>query len=254
MRPRILLVPEFTEVQWTIKPLLESWADVRSFDPPGVGDEPRLDDLAQLTRQVIVDRALEELDRAAWDHCFVAADGWAIPVAVRIATERPELVLGVALGHACLSNRRTGERAPFNADVYAAMEQLVETDAAGFIRYGIVQGTAGSISEETAEQMLSRFRPDDIRVGWTLLTAEDDFGDELRSLKQPMLLAKHDGCLMSNDEGFEDAVAALPDAEIVVVPDAPSTSEEFAEALRKFCLSSSDPRRSPGPATPRDPR
>jgi hypothetical protein len=235
MRPRILLVPEFTEVQWTIKPLLESWAEVRSFDPPGVGDEPRPDELAQLTRQVIVDRALEELDRAGWDRCFVAVDGWAIPVAVQIAKERPDLVLGLALGHACLSNRRTGDRAPFNAEVYAAMNQLVETDAAGFIRYGIVQGTAGSISEETAEEMLGRFRPEDILVGWTLLTAEEEFGDELRSLTQPMLLAKHEGCLMSNDEGFEDAVAALPGAEAVVVPDAPCTSEEFAAALREFC-------------------
>jgi hypothetical protein len=33
------LVPEFTELTWTIRPLLEEWADVLSYDPPGVGNE-----------------------------------------------------------------------------------------------------------------------------------------------------------------------------------------------------------------------
>jgi len=50
-----------------------------------------------------------------------------------------------------------------------------------------------------------------------------------------MLLAKHEGCLMNTDEGFEDAVAALPNAAVVAVPDAPCTSTEFAAALRDFC-------------------
>jgi len=36
-RPRLLLIPEFTEVTWTIKPRLEEWAEVASYDPPGVG-------------------------------------------------------------------------------------------------------------------------------------------------------------------------------------------------------------------------
>ena len=37
MRPRILLVPHFSELDWRIKPLLEEWAHVASFDAPGVG-------------------------------------------------------------------------------------------------------------------------------------------------------------------------------------------------------------------------
>jgi hypothetical protein len=36
-RPRILLVPHFSELDWRIKPLLEEWAQVASFDAPGVG-------------------------------------------------------------------------------------------------------------------------------------------------------------------------------------------------------------------------
>lgn len=89
MRPRLLLIPEFTELQWTIRPKLEEWADVRSFDPPGVGEEPRPPELAGLTRQAVVDRALEEIDGAGWDGFYVAADGWSVSVAVRLAMQRP---------------------------------------------------------------------------------------------------------------------------------------------------------------------
>ena len=38
-RPRLLILPEFTELEWTIIPLLEEWAEVASYDAPGVGDE-----------------------------------------------------------------------------------------------------------------------------------------------------------------------------------------------------------------------
>lgn len=236
MRPRLLLIPEFTELQWTIRPRLEEWADTRSFDPPGVGQEPQPAEIAELTRQVLVDRAFEEIDSAGWDRCFVAADGWAVSVAVRLAKQRPEAVLGLALGHAALSSKRSGPRAPINGELYAAMNQLIENDAPAFIRYGIVQSTAGSIDEGVAEQMMSRIPAEDIAVGWELLTAEESWEEDLRSLEQPALLAKHEGCLLSTDEGFEDAVAALPGAETIAVPGAPCTSDEFADALRRFCL------------------
>jgi hypothetical protein len=232
MRPRLLLIPEFTELQWTIKPLLEEWAEVRSFDPPGIGDEPWPD---ELTRQAVVDRALQEVERAGWESYFVAADGWAIPVAAQIAEQRPDDILGMALGHASLSNRRHGERAPINAEVYAAMRQLIENDALSFIRHGIVQSTAGSISEEVAEQMLGRMPTDRMLEGWSLLTAEESFEESLLGYRHPLLLAKHEGCLVNTDEGFEDAVAALPEAEVVVVPKAPCTSPEFAGVLKGFC-------------------
>jgi hypothetical protein len=46
MRPRLLLVPTVTEMEWPIKPQSESWADVASYDAPGVGDEPPPEALA----------------------------------------------------------------------------------------------------------------------------------------------------------------------------------------------------------------
>jgi hypothetical protein len=234
-RPNLLLLPELTELQWTIRPQLEEWAEVRSFDPPGVGEEPLPEDLSTASKLLLVERGLEETDEAGWESFFLVADGWAIGAAVGIALKRPKATLGLALGHASLSQRRDGERAPINSEVYAAMNQLIENDAKSFIRYGIVQTTGGSIGEDEAERMMSRVPSDYMALGWKLLTADEPYEDELRSLDHPMLLAKHEGCLMNTDEGFEDAVAALPNAAVVAVPDAPCTSTGFAEALRDFC-------------------
>ena len=63
-RPQILLVPSWSEVQWTIKPLLEEWADVASYDPPGVGAEPPAE--SSLPEAVIA-RGVAEIERRAVD-------------------------------------------------------------------------------------------------------------------------------------------------------------------------------------------
>lgn len=65
-RPRILLIPEFTELEWAIKPRLEDWAEVASYDPPGIGDEPRAE---TLDRDAVAARGLDELDRRGWKRC-----------------------------------------------------------------------------------------------------------------------------------------------------------------------------------------
>jgi hypothetical protein len=236
-RPRLLLVPEFTELTWTIKPRLEQWAEVASYDPPGVGEEPMpAGDVSAFTRHVIAERGLAELERVGWDRFFLLADGWAIPVAVSIAERRSGSVLGMALGHASVEIRREGERPTISPAVYEAMSQLVRQDREAFLRYGIAQSTGGSVSEELAERMVERFPKDLVEAGWNAVTADDErFGKRLRQLDLPLLLAKHEGCLMSTDEGFEDAVKALPGAKVISVPAAPSTSEEFAAAVREFC-------------------
>jgi pimeloyl-ACP methyl ester carboxylesterase len=233
-RPRLLLVPEFTELEWDgIRPQLEEWAEVASFDPPGVGDEPRAE---RLDREVIVSRGLEELDRRGWDDCFIASDSWGIASAVRLAVARPDAVLGLALGHAKLSHHREGERAPINGAVYDALTELIRTDHEAFLRHGIAQATGGSVSEDLAERMIERFPPDLLVSGWKAITRDDvPIGELLAQLDCPLLFAKHEGCLGSTDEGFEDAAAAFPRARTVLVRDAPVTSQAFAEALREFC-------------------
>ena len=236
-RPRLLLVPEFTEVGWTIKPALEEWADVASYDPPGVGSEPApREGSTAIAPQLVAERGLVEVDRRGWERFVLVADSWALAVAALIARARPHALAGVALGHACLSFRRGGERPPKSSAVWEALTQLLRQDHEAFIRHGIAQATGGSIDQDLAQRMLDRF-PDDLVVSaWEALTAEDqDFGDVLLGLDCPMLLAKHQGCLVSTDEGFEDAVAALPTARTVSSTVSPQSSPEFTEALRSFC-------------------
>ena len=85
-RPRILLVPQFTEVEWTIAPQLSEWAEVATFDAPGVGDEPIPgDDPESFDRGLVLQRALEEIDRLGWDSYFVVGDAWGTATAGHLA-------------------------------------------------------------------------------------------------------------------------------------------------------------------------
>jgi pimeloyl-ACP methyl ester carboxylesterase len=237
-RPRLLLVSEFTELEWAIKPLLEDWADVMSYDPPGIGGEPLPDGVGAIggvTREMVIERGIEKLEEAGWDRFFVVAEGWGIANAVGIATRRTGQVAGLALGHAKLSFRRDGDRAPINAEVYDAFTQLLRQDARAFVRYGISQLTRGGVDEDRAERIIERIPAEFTTESWRAFTSDEPFADDLLGLGCPLLLGKHEGCLISTDEGFEDATAALPEAETVVVPDPPTASPQFAEALREFC-------------------
>ncbi len=232
-RPRLLLVPLLTEIEWVIGPQLEEWAEVATFDVPGVGDEPMVEPLG---RQAIVDRALLELDRREWDSYTLVCDGSALPTGVRVAHARPGGVEAMALGHARLVNRMEGERPTMNKEVTEAFAQLAESNYATFIRYGLTQLTHGSIGDELAARMLERVPIDVGRKVWEAsLRDHEPFEQLIREVDVPLLFAKHEGCLSSTEEGFEDAAAAFPRARTISVPQAPSVSSEFAEALRGFC-------------------
>jgi pimeloyl-ACP methyl ester carboxylesterase len=237
-RPRLLLVAEFTELQWAIKPLLEEWAEVISYDLPGVGAEPLpagIGNLGELTREIGARHALDKLEQADWSRYVLVADGWGVANAVGIAALRPHAVAGMALGHAALSYARDGERAPINADVYDAFTQLVNQDAPAFVRYGIAQLTKGGVDADLAERIIERVPSEFMVAGWSALTADQPFEDKLLALDCPLLLAKHEGCLMNTDEGFDDAVSALPRAEVVAFEEPPAASPAFADTLRHFC-------------------
>jgi pimeloyl-ACP methyl ester carboxylesterase len=237
-RPRLLLVPEFTEIEWdVIRPHLEKWAEVASYDPPGVGDEPLPEgDPESFGPEVFAQRGIDELESLGWDRFFVVADGWGIASAVRIARERREAVHGIALGHARLSHRTGGERPPVNGEVLAALTQLISQDYDAFVRYGISQATQGLISEELAQRMIDRFPRELMALGWQRVTTDDTpIEDILREIDRPLLLAKHEGCLISTAEGFEDAVAAFPNARTFSSSNGATTDPAFADALRPFC-------------------
>jgi pimeloyl-ACP methyl ester carboxylesterase len=237
-RPRLLLCPQFTEVEWAIAPLISEWAEVASFDAPGVGEEPLPADRPGLIdRDDLARRALQEADGRGWDRYFVVGDAWGTATAVRAAAAQPDRVLGVALGHASVDYAMEGERPSVNGEVVAAMTQLMRTDYDSFVRYGITQFTQGGFDEEMATKMVRKFPATDVvSKFWEMLVERPEpVGEMLRALDKPLLLAKHDGCLVFTAEGYDDLVASFPKAETVTVSRASAASEEFAAALRGFC-------------------
>jgi pimeloyl-ACP methyl ester carboxylesterase len=237
-RPRILLCPQFTEVEWAIAPELREWAEVATFDAPGMGDEQvPADAEVGIDRELVVQRALEEVERLGWGSYFVVGDAWGTATAVRVAIARPNPVLGIALGHASADYGAEGERPAVNGEVVAAMSQLMRSDYDSFVRYGLTQFTQGGFDEERAGRMVQRFPPMEIasRVWEMHVTQPQRIAELLGGLDKPMLLAKHDGCLVFTPEGYEDLVSSFPDAVTVSVQKATSASEEFASALRDFC-------------------
>ena len=229
-RPRLFLVPQLTEVEWTIRPLLDEWADVASYDPArSVAD-------GKVSRGSLVDAGLERLDNEGWDRFFIVGDTFGGATAVRIARARRDAVAGIALGHACPSWDMEGDRAPINRELWAAMAQLMTQDVGSFVRYGITQLTQGSYDEEVARQMVERVPGEQLQALWEMIRDHPEpMGELLGEIDRPLLLAKHEDCLMFTDAGFEDLAAAFPSASTVVVEGAPSADEGFARALREFC-------------------
>jgi pimeloyl-ACP methyl ester carboxylesterase len=245
--PRLLLVPSFTELEWGVRPSLEEWAEVATFDVPGVGDNEvpfevgqdpsRAGELLTRWRDAAAQIGIDAVDHRGWERFVVVTDSYGAPTAVRIARTRRDAVLGLAIGHASLSHSTEGDRAPERAGVFDAMVQLARQGSEAFVRYGIAQMTRGGIDEDTAQKMVERF-PDMELVTATLEAIAQEpepIGDELRAIDAPLLLAKHDGCLGSTDEGFDDIVAAFPNAERVICPEMCASSPAFAEALQGFC-------------------
>ena len=234
-RPRLLLIPAYSELEWTIRPQLEEWAEVAAFDPPGVGSE-RVPDAAGSS--AVAERAGAELDRLGWDGCVVAADEYAIAAALKLALNRPDAVQGLALGHACLSLNPDAVPPAVNAEMRSALSQMARFDDRTFVRH-LTQVTQGHLGEEQADRMLERIPTG---VGQSYLsdyTADDGDWIEgaLRDLAKPLLLAEHRDCFVFTKEGYEAAVSAFPASIHLSCKDKPNSSAEFAEALREFCRS-----------------
>lgn len=241
-RPRLLLVPNFTELEWVIRPRLEEWAEVLSYDPPGFGDEPiSTDDRERILaggemRRLVAQRGIEKLEKSGWDRYVVVADGEGNGAAALIAAERPEAVAGIALGHACLSYEMRGDRPAVGAQVWAALRALMDQDYDRFVRTGIVQLTGGSYAEELAERIVARLDRDLAESLWEAIRDEQtDIAAALAEAQAPLLFAEHRGCLLFTEEGFADAAAAFPDARTYSFPEPATISEAFAGALRSFC-------------------
>jgi pimeloyl-ACP methyl ester carboxylesterase len=224
-----------TEIEWRISPLLEDWADVATFDAPGAGGEPAP---TNVSLRAVSERGLEQIDNRGWRRCVIAGDEYGAYSAIHLAAAHPERVAGLALGHACLSFALDGPRAPMNADVMTAFVNLADVDYRTYVRH-LTQLTQDAYDDELADEYLERV-PQATTLAYLSELAQvssEDLEPLLRNLGRPLLLAKHDGCLGWTDEGFEDAVAALPGTMAISMKVKPSASPEFAEALRDFCES-----------------
>jgi pimeloyl-ACP methyl ester carboxylesterase len=230
-RPRLLLVPGISELEWQIKPELEEWAEVASYDPPGVGSNR-----GEWSIDSCIRRGLEELDRRRWDDYVLVADGWGSWYAVGLFQARPNAVRGFALGHAALSNRMSGDRAPLRGEIWDVLRQLVAQGRDKLSGFAIAQFTRDGYDEKLAAKMLDR-------IPTPVLTKmlEDgpkmsyDLRSVLRPLERPVLLGKHEECLLFTDEGFEDAVAAFPEARTCSMPKVCAASSVFANELHAYC-------------------
>jgi pimeloyl-ACP methyl ester carboxylesterase len=231
-RPRLLLIPFLTELEWPIKPVLENWADVASYDAPGVGDEPPP---RVYGWDAVVERGLAEIDARGWDRCVLVSDEYGSAVALRIARHRPEAVAGLALGHATLSFRKEGDRAPINVEVNAAVNQMLKVDYRTFMR-NLGGLSRRSYSEEVVDGIMARVTAESALAYFRAEAGES--GEWMRktlvTLRAPLLFAEHVGCLRFTQEGFEDAVSEFPDALVVRCDSKPSTSPEFAAAIKEL--------------------
>jgi hypothetical protein len=232
-RPRLLLIPAYSDLEWVIRPQLEEWAEAAGFDAPGVGDEAPP---AAYDSSALAERAAVEMDRLGWQSCVVAADEYSIAAAVKFASWHRDAVQGLALGHACLSFSPDAEPPPVNAEVRLAFGQVAELDDRTFMRH-ITQITQGFYGEELADQMLELI-PTGVAQAYVRGNMAD-LGDwiegALRDLGKPLLLAEHDPCLLFTRDGYEAAVSAFPDSMRVSCREKPTVSPTFAEALREFC-------------------
>jgi hypothetical protein len=149
-------------------------------------------------------------------------------------------VQGLALGHARLSNSPDEPRPAINREVLHGVQSLIRTDNRTFVQQLFKmtggEGSAGGYQEELVDEYVRRVPLDATEHFYSSRMEEGQrLGERLAGLDVPMLLAQHRGCLLFTDEGFKDAVAALPHARAAAFTEKPSTSPEFARLLRDFC-------------------
>jgi hypothetical protein len=236
---QLLLVPTLTDMEWVIKPRLEEWAEVASYDAPGIGTEPAVDDFGA---KAVARRGLAEVEHRGWDRFMLVADEFGLPAASHIAAAAKPRLQALALGHARLSNSTDGPRPAINIEVLNAIRTLMRTDPRSFVRQMFKMtagsGLVGGYGEDMVDEYMRRV-PLELGIPFfdTAAVDEEGLAERLGDVDVPVLLAQHKGCLMFTDEGFEDAVAAFPRATVVRCIDKPSTSEEFVGELREFCAS-----------------
>ena len=225
-RPRLLLVPSISELEWgLIRPLLEEWAEVAAYDLPGLGEPHSAE---RLSRDIMVARGVRELEEQGWSEAIVVGDQFGSALAILVAEAWGGDVRGLALGHACLTYRREGPRPAISAIAADFQLQLTQLGRAQADQM-FLQGVEMTYGPDVADGIRARLSP-----SFTQEYAQLLLEPPLRRLAVPLFLAQHKECGLWMPEGFEDAVAAFPDARTLVTDENPGSSPEFAAELREF--------------------
>ena len=232
-RPRLLLVPSISELEWRrILPLLEEWAEVVTYDIPGLSEaEPS----QPLDAEFFVAGGLHELEARDWTEAIIVGDQFGAALAVLVAEAWDGAVRGLALGHACLTYTREGPRPAISAIAADFQLQLTRLGRAQADQM-FLQGVEMTYGENVAAGIRARLSPSFTQEYAQLLldNQEIDLEPRLRQLGVPLFLAQHKECGLWMPEGFEDAVTAFPDARTLVTEENPGSSPEFAAELREF--------------------
>jgi len=222
-----------SELEWgRILPLLEEWAEVAVFDLPGLGETGSS---RPLDAALSVAVGVEELERRGWSDAILVGDQFGSALAVLVAEAWEGDVRGLALGHACLTFTREGPRPAISAIAADFQLQLTRLGRAQADQM-FLQGVEMTYGSDVADGIRARLSPSFTQQYAQLLldNQEIDLEPRLRQLGAPLFFAQHKECGLWMPEGFEDAVAAFPDARTLVTEENPGSSPEFAAELREF--------------------
>ena len=218
MKARVLYVPLFIAAEADrFAAVAVDWAEVTSFDVPVEGP---------------VEAAHAHLDEVGWDECTLVVDGYAQGLGVEIALHDAARFRAVAVGHAALRFSTQPPRPALHPDVVAAATQLLENDYMAFWR-AVTQLTQGGMPDAWVERWAASVPEERARAVFSGITdAAAPASEPLAQFNGQLLLAQHTDCVLWTDEGFEDAVAAFPDARVVRCREIPPFDPVFGEALR----------------------
>lgn len=228
-RPRLLYVPIATRFEAERVIALADWADIATFDAPGAGENRELE-----SRGVagVVEAALARLDGLDWQRCGVICDSHSQAAAVDLVMSHPERVEGVYVGHAAARYRLGGDRPAMVPPVHEAAQQLLETDYRSFAR-AVTQMTQGLVDDAYVERWIATVpQPVASDILGDLAERQPELVARLRGADLPVVLGKHEGCVMWTPESFEDACRALPEATKIVSDGIPTQDPRFLEAVR----------------------
>ena len=134
-----------------------------------------------------------------------------------------------------------------NPEIADMSRRLLAIDFRSFIRQDVgVWDARPDYSVESADELADALvarvpREFGLRLMDELEAGIDESGGSLapfiRDLGLPLLLAQHEDCVVFTPHGFDEFVAAFPDAATVTTPASPCVSAEFAAALESWARS-----------------